>query len=237
MRGGDVAPAAGPEGEEGADPGRRVDHPAVDDRRRDDAVGAVVARVEAVGAPQLAPRGEVVPGHDVAAGDHDLARPVVLEQGRRGVRVGRLAAGVGGPLDPPDRLAGVPVDAQDVRRVVGAHAVDDLDEERVVDQEGRRRVAPVQPEPAVRRLDVALPERVAVEVEGGQPARPRHHVDVLAVGHRRRRRHVLLAQPPVAVAQVAHPERPAPVPVEAPQADVLAVGDVQEDALAPDDGR
>ena len=79
---------------------------------------------------------------------------------------------------------------------------------------------------------------VAVEIEGLEDAGAGHHPDVFAVGDRRRRGHVLFALVVIAVAQEFLPcDRLGPLPVDAPQIQIAALGDVQEHAIAPDDRR
>ena len=106
---------------------------------------------------------------------------------------------------------------QDVGRIVGLHAVQHLHVERAAREQRRRGVAPVQAELAVVLLDVARPELLAAEVERLEHADAGHHPDGLAVGDRRRRRHVLLALHVVAVGERALPDD-APVPaIDRPQ--------------------
>ena len=59
----------------------------------------------------------------------------------------------------------------------------------------------------------------------------------LAVGHRRGRRHVVLADARVRRRRAAASRAPRPSRGRRPQLDGVAVGHVQEDAVAPDDGR
>ena len=165
------------------------------------------------------------------------SRPLVRQQRRRRVRVGRLRHGVSRPLDPPSGLARQFVDRQHVGRIVGLHAVQDFDVEMVFVEERRRRVAPVQAERAVVLLNVARPDLLAAEVERLEDARAGHHPDVRAIGDRRRRRHVLLAYLGVAGAEMGLPALGARVSIDAHEVQLGAVGHVQEDPVAPDDGR
>ena len=110
---------------------------------------------ESVGAPELLAGGRIVSGDDVAASDHDLCRAAVAQQRGRRVRIGRFEARLGRPVDAPERLAGRLVDPQQVRRIVGVHAVQDLHVQRILVEQRRRGIAPLQAEAAVLLLDVA----------------------------------------------------------------------------------
>ncbi len=156
---------------------------------------------------------------------------------RRRVRVRRLALSDGRALLPPDRAAVRLADAQDVRRVVGLHPVQHLHEQRVSIEQRRRSVAPLEPETPVFLLDVAHPELLAGEVEGLQDAGARHHPDVGSVGDRRRGRHVLLALPMIAVAEVPLPNRLTLRAIDGPQKQAALLCHVQENAVAPDNRR
>ena len=111
---------------------------------RDEPVGAVVPRVQTVRAPQFGAGLGVVARDHVTTGEDNLGRAVVLQQGGCRVRVGRLALRVGGTLDHPDRLTSHLVNAQDIRRIVCAHAVEHLDIQSILMQKGRGRESPVQ---------------------------------------------------------------------------------------------
>ena len=191
----------------------------MNDRRRDDAVAAVVVGVEAVRPPQLAAGRRIVAGDDVAAGDRrsrwrrrSAAAPASCTR-----RATRMRARVGRStrhIVRPSRLA----DAQQIGRIVGRHAVQHLHVERVLEQQRRRAVAPVQPEAAVVLLDVARPDLPAVEVERLEDARcrssPRRCVpsvtgdgdDMFCFMH-----------PDVAAAEALLPAHRAVGPVEAPE--------------------
>ena len=112
-----------------------------------------------------------------------------------------------------------------------------LHDEAVLEQQGRGGVAPVQTEAAVVLLDIALPELIALEVERLQNSGAGHHPDRLAVGHRRGRRHVLLALHVVPAAQEFLPQDRALLFVDGPEVQVAAIGfgDVKENRIAPDD--
>ena len=64
-------------------------------------------------------------------------------------------------------------------------AVEDLDDEPAIHQQGRRRVAPLQPEEAVLLLQVMSPDHLYIHVQGGDDSpdgdRPYQH----AIRHRR----------------------------------------------------
>ena len=143
-------------------------------------------------------------------------------------------------LDAPHRLAGQRVDFQDVRRIVRLHPVQHRHIERIALQQRRRRVSPVQPELAVVGLDVARPDLLAREIKRLQHAEARHHPHVLAVGDRRRRRHVLFALHVIGVGELALPADRLLVAIDRPQLHHTGVrtrGDVEKDRLAPDDRR
>ena len=144
---------------------------------------------------------------------------------------------LGRPLLLPHRLSGRLVDAQQVAGVVGLHAVQHLHVQRVAQQQRRAGVAPVEPELPVVLLDVARPPLLAVEREALERARACHHPDRGAIGHRRGRRHVLLAHVVVAAAEQLLPANRAGVAIERPQIEAAGLGDVQEDVILPDDRR
>ena len=127
--------------------------------------------------------------------------------------------------------------AEHVRRVVGLHAVEHLHHDQVADQERRRRVAPVEPELAVVGDDVAHPQLVAFEVEGLDHAGAGEDPHPLAIGDRRRRRHVLLAGGDVVAADLLLPQHGPGVAIDRPQPQIGAVAHVQEDVAVPDDRR
>ena len=62
-------------------------------------------------------------GHDVATGDHQLGTLALFENGRRGVGIGRLLNRRRRTLHAPQGLARLGVEAKDVGRIFGAHAV------------------------------------------------------------------------------------------------------------------
>ena len=226
MRIGDVPFSAGAEREERFHPGRGVDDPVFHHRRGDDAVGAVVLRVQTAGAPPLPAGIEIVPGHDIAAGDHELeAPPYVVHEGSR-IGIGRFPDRLRGPLHPPDGFARSGVNPKNVGRIVGLHSVEHLHVDAVLEQERAARVAPVEAEVAVVRRDVAGPEFGSVEVEGLEDPGAGEDEDVLPVGDRRGRGHVLLPPAHVPVAQVTDPADRTVVPIERPELDMPRVGDV-----------
>ena len=150
---------------------------------------------------------------------------------------GASAMALGRPLLLPDRLSGRLVDAQQVAGIVGLHAVQHLHVQRVAQQQRRAGVSPVEPELPVVLLDVARPALLAVEREALERARPGHHPDRGAIGHRRGRRHVLLAHVVVAAAEQLLPAHGAGIAIERPQIEAAGLGDVQEDVILPDDRR
>src|SRR5439155_9172371 len=91
-------------------------------------------------------------------------------------------------------------------------------------------------------LNVARPELLAAEVERLQDPGAGHYPDVLPVGDRRRRRHVLLPLLMIAAAERPLPDHGASVAIDAPEKQIVAaghleiVGDVEKNFLAPDDG-
>ena len=232
---GHVAAAPRAHGQERPHAARREHHVLRRDRRGHDAVVGIVAGIETVGAPKLLARGRVVSRDHVAAGHHDLGGALDSHRERRGVGVGRLADGRGLAKDAPAVLAGGRVDAQEVRGLVRLHTVQDLDVERIAFEQRRRGVAPVETERAVLLLEIAGPALLAVEREPLQDPGTGHDVDALAVGHRRRRGHVVLAHRHVAGAEGPLPDHVALDPTDAPKRQVVAVGHVQEDAVAGDD--
>ena len=72
VRLGNVAAAAGAKRDQRLHARGRVDHVVIHHRRRDDAVGRIVVRIESGGAPQFLAGGRIVAGDAIAAGDHDL---------------------------------------------------------------------------------------------------------------------------------------------------------------------
>ena len=175
----DVARRAGPDGVDGprhaAGVARAdVDETVAGERGGDDVDG------HAADVPQLA-AGEVVGPHPAPAGRDDLGPDVVLpHEGARPVLV--LVA-----LDAPDRVAGAGVEREEER--AGGVVVDDVEPPVV---EGRRGGG-AEALPAVEDADLAGPDHVPVEVEGGDEAdRPEVDVEALAVGDRGFRREAVL---------------------------------------------
>ena len=203
----------------------------------------VVGRIQAIHSPQLLAARGVVPGDHVAAGHDDLhpvRRLAHLERGGCRIAVRRFLDCPRRTLRAPHRLPGLAIDPEKIGRFVGFHPVQDLDEQIAVLQQRRRRVSPIQAELAVVLLDVPHPQLFPVEIERLQDADAGHHPNGLAVGHRRRGRHVLLALDVIAARDVLLPPDPAIAAIQRPQLEVAgAVGgaDVEEDGLAPDDRR
>src|SRR6266498_1373891 len=96
-------------------------------------------------------------GYTITSGDHDLVVLAIPQQGRRSVRIRRFADRAGGTINFPESLSAVPVDAQQVGRIVGPHPVKYLNVQRVSEKQRRRGVAPVQAELSVVFLNVARP--------------------------------------------------------------------------------
>ena len=176
-------------------------------------------------------------GYTIAAGDHYLDILTVLEQRRSCVGVGRFSDCLRRPLDLPNCLTGLLVDAHHIRRIVCPHTVKHLNEQRVFKQERRRCISPVETELAIILLHIARPQLCAAEVERLEDAGTGHHPDVLAIGDRRRRGHVLLTHFDVAGAEMLLPDKLALCSVDTPQIQVVPLRDVQKDAFAPDDWR
>ena len=253
----DAASVADAEGQQRLLAALGVDHAAHGDGRPDDAEVALPARVEAADAPQLPPRAGVVAGEVVAAGDDDLLAGGGAQHGGGGVRVGRLPGRVRGPLDPPGQLAGGGVEGGQIRRVVGAHPVQDLHDQAAVVQGRRRGVTPHETEGPELGLQVPPPDRSALHVEGGDDAGAGHGPDVAPVGDRRRRGVVVLAPGAVALGEDGAPQLLAVGTRQTQQQQVVAAritlppaalpGGLglpglrrrrrrDEDAVAPDDG-
>ena len=85
-------------------------------------------------------------------------------------------------------------------------AVEDLDDEPAIHQQGRRRVAPLQPEEAVLLLQVMSPDHLFILVQGGDDSpdgdRPYQH----AIRHRRGGGVVVLAVHVIAGVELVAPE-------------------------------
>src|SRR5207245_9907400 len=88
-------------------------------------------------------------------------------------------------------------------------------------------VAPVQPESAIVLLNVARPELSAAEVERLQDPGAGHHPDVLPVGDRRRRRHVLLPLLMIAAAERPFPDHVAGSAIDSPEKQVVAAATLE----------
>ena len=176
--------------------------------------------------------------YDIAAGDDQFGAAIRFDPGGRRVGVGRFTHRSSRPLDAPQRLAAGLVNLQQVRRIVRFHAVQHLHVERVAAEQRRRGVAPVETELAVLGLQVARPDFLAGEIKRLEDAEPGHDPHVLAIGHRRRRRHVLLALHVIGVGELPLPADGLLVAIDRPQLEHAGVGgggDIQEDRVAPDD--
>ena len=94
---------------------------------------------------------------DIIGSRYDELRLIVhLGDLRRAVVVGRFALRIGGALDFPDGLAGVFVDGKNIRRIFCFHAVENLHVKPVAFEQRRGRIAVVQSEAPVVRLDIAF---------------------------------------------------------------------------------
>src|SRR5258705_6008205 len=83
-------------------------------------------------------------------------------------------------------------------------------------------------------LDITYPQFLAVEVESFDDPSAGHHEDARAVGHRGRRRHILLAHLDVAAAKRPFPNNITFRAINAPEIKIVAIGHIQENAIAPD---
>ena len=164
----------------------------------------------------------------------DVAVP---QQRRCRVRVWRFESRTRHPQHTPDRLAGRLVDAQQVGRIVGVHPMQHLHVQRILEQQRRRGISPLQTESAVVGLDIATPELLTRKVERLQHAGAGHDPDRFAVGHRRRRRHLLLHHAAVAVAERPFPSNGAVRSIHGPERETRSFSDVEEHVIAPDDRR
>ena len=128
---------------------------------------------------------------------------------------------VGRPFHLPDRFAGGLLHRENVGRIVGLHAVQHLHVEAVAVHQRRRCVAVVEAEAAIVGLDVALPDLGAVHRKTGEFAVAGDDPDVLAVGDRRGRSGVLLAEQFVAAVDLALPADHAVLAIERQQENLV----------------
>ena len=126
-----------------------------------------MARIQSAAPPKLLSRRQVMARQIVSSRDDQLLASVNFRQYRRRVGVRRLSGRVGRPLDFPQRLARRTLGGQDVGRIVGVHAVQHLNKELSVVQQGRGGIAPVQPELSIVLLQIPLPDLFPAEIEAG----------------------------------------------------------------------
>src|SRR2546423_1792214 len=105
--------------------------------------------------------------------------------------------------------------------------------ERVFEQEWRRRVPPVQSKFSVIFLNVASPKFVAAIIEAFQDACAGENPHALAVGDRGGRGHVLLTHLDIAATERTLPQDFRSASIDAPEGKFVAVSDVEENQLAP----
>ena len=160
------------------------------------------------------------------------------QQRRRRVRVGRFESRARRPLDTPHRLA---------RRLVDAQA--GTTDRRCASRAAPARRANPRTAAATRRSptadrsvrspawmsrtrapypsksnDFSMPVPVITQTE-------------LAVGHRRRRRHLLLHHPAIAAAERPLPSNCPVRSIDGPEGEIRSVADVEKDVIAPHDWR
>lgn len=137
----------------------------------------------------------VMAGDAVAAYDEQHAFAVVGGDDRGGEGFEAFGDGVGGANDFPEVLAGGGVEGEDVGghvfaggafgealEVKGGVALKDLDVELAAVEQGAGAVGPLGAESAVGLGQVAIPEGIAVEIEGGEFGVGEQEDDALAIG-------------------------------------------------------
>ena len=103
----------------------------------DDAIVSIVLRVQAIGAPELLARTQIMAGHDIASGQDDLTLAIVLEKRGGDVGVRGFADRVREAFHSPYCLAGRGIDLQEIRGIVGLHPVEHRQIECALEQERR----------------------------------------------------------------------------------------------------
>src|SRR6266480_763344 len=86
-------------------------------------------------------------------------------------------------------------------------------------------------------LDVSRPQFITAEIEAFQDSVSRHDTDVFSIRNRRRGRHILLAHLSVATAERLLPKNTSFSLLNTPKREFITLGDIEEDAIFPDDGR
>src|SRR5678815_139514 len=102
-------------------------------------------------------------------------------------------------------------------------------------QNWRRSIAPLEPEGSMVLRDVAHPEFLAFEIEPTKEARACEHPDTLPIRNGRRCGHVRFALGPIASAQRPLPLDSSGFTIDRPQLNPLALSDIHEDVVVPDD--
>src|SRR5437763_12969819 len=104
-----------------------------------------------------------MPSDIVSAADDDLRLPIDFHQCGSRVRIRRFARGIGWPLLAPENLAAVAVEGNQIGRIVGLIAVQDLDNDLAVEQERRAAIAPIEAKGTVFLLEIFFPDFLAVK--------------------------------------------------------------------------
>ena len=127
-------------------------------------------------------------------------------------------------VDFPNGLSAGGVDGNDVRGVVGVHALKVLQVQDAFVQQRRRRIPELHAEFPVVGLQIALPLQASLKVKAAQFAVSVDHPHVCAVRHGSRRGHVLLVSDLVVPSLRLPPANLARLAVNRQQVELITVG-------------
>src|SRR5678815_435123 len=103
--------------------------------------------------------------HAIATADNQLDARTGLNDRRRAVGIRRLAHGVCRALNSPEGPPRCLIHADEIGRIIREETMQNLNKDRILMQNWRRSIAPLEPEGSMVLRDVAHPEFLAFEIE------------------------------------------------------------------------